>query len=40
VVIQTAADRGQMVFYNVSNPSRVAEEILQRVHQYDSHYRG
>ena len=40
VVIQTAADRGQMIFYNVSNPSRVAEEILQRVHQYDSHYRG
>ncbi len=36
VVIQTAAQNGQLVFYNVSNPSRVAEEILQRVRRYQN----
>ncbi|MHB8630072.1 MAG: Crp/Fnr family transcriptional regulator [Aggregatilineales bacterium] len=34
VVIQTAAEQGEMVFVGVHNPGAVADEVLQRVRNY------
>jgi hypothetical protein len=34
VIIQTAAEQGQMVFVGVHHPAEVADEVLQRVRDY------
>ncbi|MFN8418945.1 MAG: cyclic nucleotide-binding domain-containing protein [Anaerolineae bacterium] len=39
VIIQTAAEQGTMVFEDITDPSRTAEEVLQRVQRYQEQMR-